>query len=124
MKFLIYISGILGGTFLILGVLAPFEEQFRNNLLLISGLVLLLLIYAPLYISDRVRERRKINKIINSYKGKNKDQSKVNMTRGHTTSGGIDEYPFHSQKSGLTWGGGNIHGANAFRGIKKKFLKR
>ena len=35
------------------------------------------------------------------------------------------EYPsFQKQKSGLTWGGGNIHGANAKRGERKGFLKK
>lgn len=57
--------------------------------------------------------------VINKYKGKAPIEEKTSKDKKKTIN-----YPsFRNQKRGLTWGGGNIHAANAKRGSKRGFLK-
>jgi len=42
------------------------------------------------------------------------------MTKGW----GMNNSPFRKRKSGLTWGGGNIHASEASRKTRKSFLRK
>ena len=67
-----------------------------------------------------------------AYKARNKSNQKSRQELGTKKNIEVSEskkkstaYPsFRKQKSGLTWGGGNVHGANAKRGQRKSFLKK
>ncbi|MGB5393659.1 MAG: hypothetical protein WBN16_05385 [Lutimonas sp.] len=57
-----------------------------------------------------------------------KKKKEISTKKESTSTGkkknGVEYPSFRKQKSGLTWGGGNVHGANAKRGTKKGFLKK
>jgi hypothetical protein len=123
MRIIIYISGIAGILLLVLRTIGIMLEFPLNKVFLISGLVLLLLIFLPLVIIDKYLQNKKIDNIIDSYKGT--DTKTIQLKKGETGSKrwGMNNSPFRERKSGLTWGGGNIKGANATRGTRKTFLK-
>ena len=123
MKKIIYLSGSAGGLLLLFRLLGVFLEFPLSSLLLYSGLVLLVLVYLPLTIAEKHRQNKKIDEIIKSYKGKKKE--KTDLKRGDSKTKGWDmnNSPFRERRSGLTWGGGNIKGANASRGNRRSFLK-
>jgi hypothetical protein len=124
MKTAIYISGITGTLLLVFRIIGIMLEFPLNNLLLILGLVLLLIIFLPLLIIERYLNNKKINRIIDSYK--EADEKSVPLEKGDskTKGWGMNNSPFRKRKSGLTWSGGNIKGANATRETKRGFLKR
>ena len=103
---------------------SEFEEFLNIKYFLIGGLILIIGFALPVVIIDRVRQSRKIDKIIGSYKG-SQTNKKTKYSKGDTkTKGwGMNNSPFRDRKSGLTWGGGNIKGANATRGTRKSFFK-
>jgi hypothetical protein len=120
MKNSIYFSVIIGFTFLIIRFIGLFLELSYNDLFLYIGLGVLLLITLPLVLLDRYRYRKQKEKIIRSFQDKktNRKGKEPKETEPH-------DYPsFRKQKSGLTWGGGNIHGSGAKRGSKRGFLGR
>ncbi len=94
-----------------------------NKLFLILSLILLALVYLPLVIIDKYLHNKKIDRIIDSYKGQ--DNNTIQKEKGDSKNKGwgMNNSPFRERKSGVTWGGGNIHGANASRGKRKSFLK-
>ncbi len=107
--------------FRIIGIMLEFP---LNNLLLILGLVLLLIFFLPLLIIERYLYNKKINRIIDSYKEAGKETVPFEKGDSKTKGWGMNNSPFRERKSGLTWGGGNIKGANATRETKRGFLKR
>ncbi len=123
MRIIIYISGISGTLLLVLRTIGIVLEFPLNKVFLISGLVILLLIFLPLVIIDNHLQNKKIDNIIDSYKGT--DKKAIHLKKGESKTNGweMNNSPFRERKSGLIWGGGNIHGANAARGTRKSFLK-
>ena len=95
-----------------------------NNLFLTLGLALLVVVFLPLAIIGRYRHNKKINWIIDSYKVPNKESFPLEKGDLDAKGWGMNNSPFRERKSGLTWGGGNIKGANATRGTRRNFLKR
>jgi len=124
MKVAIYISGILGMMLLVGGIIGTMLEFPLNNVILFLGMGLLLLVYLPLNLIDKVRYNRKIKKIIESYKGTKRRPNEFKKGDKKTKGWGMNDSPFRERKSGLTWGGGNIKGSNATRGTRKKFLQK
>lgn len=123
MKTLIYTSGIFGGLFLLLRLLGLFVQALNADILLYAGLGLFIFIFIPLSITYKRRQDQKIDKIIKSYKGKSASQlsgEKDNETK--TRGWSMNNSPFRERRSGLNWGGGNVHAANAKRGRRRKFL--
>ncbi len=128
MKTYIYISGFVA-SFLLLGWLMAYLLGMSNHMLmLVAGSIVLFLIYLPLVWVKRKNHRKKMDEIIRAYQ----QQAKENSNRLHAEDAGQDEKssserkgwsmndsPFRDRKSGLTWGGGNIHAANASRGSRK-----
>ncbi|MCT4639180.1 MAG: hypothetical protein N4A72_15860 [Bacteroidales bacterium] len=123
MRIIIYISGILGTLLLVLWTIVTVLELPLNRVFFISGLALLLLIFIPLVIIDRYLQNRKINKTIDSYKKADKKTTQQKKGESASKGWGMNNSPFRERRSGLTWGGGNIKGANATRGTRRSFLK-
>ncbi|MFD1316442.1 hypothetical protein [Namhaeicola litoreus] len=98
-------------------------------LLPLSSELVIIFILSAVILLVYIWQRKKTKKINDVRKRKT---PKVILKGGHTNQVKTEEskaeqkidYPkFSSQKTGLTWGGGNVHGANAKRGEKKRFLR-
>jgi hypothetical protein len=124
MKFLMYISGITGILFLAMRLLGTVMEFQENSIFLIFGLILLGLIFMPLFILDRYRHNRKINNIIKSYEGRERKMPGHPKPVQGPKGWSMNDSPFRERKSGLTWGGGNIRAAEATRGTRRSFLRK
>ena len=125
MRILIYLSGITGSMLILIRILGIFFDFSWNDIILISGIILLGAICIPLTIIRIIRENRKINRIIESYKGKEKEKKKSHLEKGETPAKGwgMNDSPYRDRKSGLRWEGGNIKGVTAKRGSRRSFLK-
>lgn len=119
MKNAIYFSATLGLAFLSIRFIGLFIDITYNDLVLLIGSGILLLVTLPLYLAEQNRYKKRKESILKSFQNENQTRkSKEKKTKLHS------DYPtFRKQKSGLTWGGGNIHGSNAKRGSKRGFLK-
>lgn len=122
MKKATYISVFIGLLFLTISFIAFLFDQNFYNLLLPLGIGILLLISLPLFFiqlgnqSKKTRTRSKEHQTL-------KKPKKGSVKK--TGEKSVPNYPsFSKRKSGLTWGGGNIHGSSATRGSKKGFLER
>ena len=123
MRIAIYFSGITGMLLLIIGIPGIFLELQLDAVFLISGFILLLLFFLPLFLIEKYRQHRKIDKIIDSYRETGKHTLRLNRGEKSTEGWGMNNSPFRKRRSGATWGGGNIKGATASRGTRKSFLK-
>lgn len=118
MKYFIHFSGVLGFIFLIFSFIEISIEQTSDYLFVFLGIGIWLLVTLPLYFIDRYRYNSRKQAIINTYKKGKKNKIETEYNKDNKVN-----YPsFRQQKSGLTWGGGNVHGSNAKRGYKKRFL--
>ncbi len=124
MKVLLYISGITGTILLALRLLGTVMDFQENDFFLISGLVLMGLVFLPLLLIDRYRHNRKINSIIKSYEGRDRKLPAVPKPGNSAKGWSMNDSPFRERKSRLTWGGGNIKAAEASRGTRRSFLRR
>jgi hypothetical protein len=124
MKTAIYISGIAGTMLLLFRIIGIVMEYPFNNVLLILSLFILFCVFLPLSIAERQRHNKKIDQIIDSYKKTGKETVPIEKGDLVAKGWGMNNSPFRERKSGLTWGGGNIKGANATRGTRRNFLKR
>ena len=121
MKKAIYISALLGAFLVFISYIGIKLELNFIHWMLPLGIGLLLIVALPLFIIDYFDRSKKMNKDKN-YRSLDK---KVDHSHASTQTKkkSIEGYPTFSQrKSGLEWGGGNIHGSSAKRGSKKKFL--
>lgn len=119
MKYAISFSVIIGLAFLSIRFVGLFIELPYNNLFLILGLGILLLVTLPLYLIERSRYTKMKRSILRKYK-KGKTSTKKEGNKIKTDF----NYPaFRRQQSGLTWRGGSVHGSSAKRGERKGFLK-
>ena len=123
MRTAIYISGITGMLLLVTRIIGIVYDFPLNKVFFILGLVLLLLIFLPLIIIDKYRQNKKIDNIIDSYKGTDERTIHIEKEDSKSKGWGVNKSPFRERKSGLTWGGGNVHGANASREKRRSFLK-
>lgn len=123
MKTAIFLSGLTGSLLLVIRTIGIWLEFPLNKVYLILGLVILLFIFIPLILIDKYLHKKKMNSIIVSFKSSDKKNKKLKKTVSKTKGWGMNNSPFRERKSGLTWGGGNIKGANAKRGTRKSFLK-
>jgi len=114
----IYFSAILGLISLTIGFVGLFIELSDAKLWLLLGISILVLVTLPLYFTERSRYKKKKASILKKYKGEHPAKDLKKSKNKQTP-----DYPaFRKQKSGLTWGGGNIHGSSAKRGSKRGFL--
>lgn len=124
MKTAIYLSGITGTLLLVFRIVGIMLEFPLNNVFLILGLVLLLMVFLPLMIRERYLHNKKMDNIIDSYKEKDTKTGQSENTEIKSKGWGMNNSPYSERKSGLTWGGGNMKGANASRGTRRPFLKK
>lgn len=123
MRIVIYFSGIAGILLLVIRTIGTMLEFPLNRLFLILGLVLLVTIFIPLMIINKYRQNKKIDAIINSYKGTDKKSVPLKKGDAKTQGWGMNNSPFRERRSCASWGGGNIKGASVSRGTRKPFLK-
>ena len=119
----IYISGISGFTLLALCGLNYVLNAELDSLSFISSLVILLGVFLPLSLLDMYQYKRRIRRILKSHKEKPHPSVKLEQGDKKTKGWGMNNSPYRDRKSGLTWGGGNIKGANAKRETRRSFLK-
>lgn len=123
-KIPLYISGISGGLLLVAWFVGVAIKYPHSTLLLLIGLAILALIYLPLQIVLRVQHRRKIKQIIADHQDREGGEIPGDAEQSGARGWGMNSSPFRRRKSGLSWGGGNIHAANANRGERRTFMKR
>ncbi|MDN3643871.1 hypothetical protein QWY87_14225 [Lutimonas halocynthiae] len=122
MKKAIYISAYLGAFLVIISYIGlKFELNFIHWSLPL-GIGLLSIVALPLFIVDYFDRKKKLNKQKN-YQSHDKEFAHSDASK-QTKKNSVESYPTFSQrKSGLKWGGGNIHGSTAKRGSKRGFLR-
>lgn len=122
MKKAIYISAYLGAFLVIISYIGlKFELNFIHWSFPL-GIGLLLTVALPLFIIDYYDRSKKSKKDMIKYSLDKKVMH--SQASKQTKNKSIEDYPsFTERKSGLKWGGGNIHGSIGKRGSKKKFLK-
>ncbi len=151
MKNIIYISGVTGGVILGLRVIGIFADFSLNNQFLVFGLVLSITCITLISIYKQ-QQNQKIKNILSSHKERSSSEptqwetrktrsdegsgdSKPENENGENDNGGKKTKPgpkglepgktsLRERKAGLVWGGGNIKGAEATRGTRRRFIKR
>ncbi len=123
MKTWIYISGIIGGLLIIIGLSGIFKGLFLYTLILIAGLGMTCFVCFPLYWSEMKRQKKKEKSGIKTHGDDHYDSGGINGETSQAEGWSMNDSPFRERRSGLNWGGGNVHGANASRGTRRKFLK-
>jgi len=115
------ISAFLGILFILMKVFGIYSFFTGHDTFIWIGLSFFF-ISVFLLLINKIIEDRKIDRIVSSYKtGKGK---KVNQTENLESSKGwsMNNSPFRERKTGLTWSGGNMKGANASRNTRKRFM--
>ncbi len=118
MKSIIYISGILGGLLLMITLIGTITGFNYNAVFLISGLVLIILIFIPISAIAKYKHNKKIKSIIKSYSDKSSKHHSISSGKSKTKGWSMNNSPYRKRKSGLNWSGGNIHGSNMSRGTR------
>lgn len=118
MRILIYTSGILGGLLLMISLIGTINDFSYNTAFLISGLALIILIFTPLSVINKYKHDKKIKSIIKSYSDKPSKHNSISSGKSEIKGWSMNNSPFRKRKSGINWGGGNVHGANASRGTR------
>ena len=124
MKKIIYISGIAGGLLLVFWLIGLCVEFPKNNIIMASALFLLGMVFFPLFFINKHRNDKKTDGIIESYKNQKKSAQKIKKGKSAINGWGMNNSPFRERKSGLSWGGGNIHASVATRKTRKSFLRK
>ncbi len=123
MRIIIYISGILGALLLMISLIGTITNFTYNAVFLIFGLALIILISIPLTVIDKHKHNKKIKSIIKSHSDKPPQHNSISSSKSEIKGWSMNNSPFRERRSGLTWGGGNIKGANATRGKRKSLFK-
>jgi len=122
MRTLIYFSGITALILIVVRLTGIFLPDLALGFMLPLALVLLVVFLISLFL-DRIEHERKIDKIINDWKGKKKPVELSGKNDSNYKGWSMNNSPYRSRRSGLSWGGGNIHAANAKRGVRRGFRK-
>lgn len=93
-------------------------------IILASAVLLLVLVFFPLFFIDKYRHDKKINGIIESYKKEKKSTQQIKKGKSIRKGWGMNNSPFRERRSGLNWGGGNIHASVGTRKTRKSFLRK
>lgn len=122
-KKIIYISGIGGALLLIIRLLGIFIALPFRDIILIAGLILLFVVCFPLLLLEKnkpYQSEQEGIKLTPASDEKQNTKGKKNPSKGW----GMNDSPYRTRRSGLTWGGGNITAANAKRESRRRFLKK
>lgn len=105
-----------------------FPEKIEIHISKLAYIIPLIFFFLSviLYLFRKNIHNKKIKNIIKSYEGGKLAQKDIpaKEIRESSKNQEIINYSLSDRKSGLTWGGGNIKGANAARGTKRQFLKK
>lgn len=118
MKIIAYISGILGGLLLMISLIGATINFDYTIVFLIFGLALIILLFIPLSVMERYKHNKKIKRIIQSYSDKPSEHNSIPSGKSELKGWSMNNSPYRKRKSGISWGGGNIHGSNASRGTR------
>lgn len=118
MRTLIYFSGITALILIVVRLTGIFIPDLAFGFMLPLALVLLVVFLIFLFLDRRAHER-KIDKIINYWRGKKKPVELSGKNESKHKGWTMNNSPYRSRRSGLSWGGGNIHAANAKRGTRR-----
>jgi hypothetical protein len=102
MRSMIYISGILGGLLVTIGLVGAVSGFNNNTVFLISGLALIIFIYIPFLLLNKYRQTRKIKNIIKSYANKPSRHNSKSSDKSDIKAWGMNNSPFRRRKSGLS----------------------
>ena len=106
---------------LLLGWILAFSMKLPSHyLMLVVGGAIFFLVFLPLVIIKRKRHREKMAEIIRKYREKGEQPVPTVQENSKRKGWSMNDSPFRERRSGVTWGGGNIHAANATRGTRKK----
>ena len=123
-RFVIYISGFTGFLLLAIYFLGLFAEKSYDQMVFISGIVLILLICIPMIFLERRRQNNKIDEIIHQHNKSAKEEIGHSDETGKKVKGwSMNQSPFRERKSGTVWSGGNIHGAVPKRQSRKGLFR-
>ena len=91
---------------------------------ILAGVVLFVVILLPVLIIRETRERKRIRRILRSHRDGEGEKSGGHVEQGSAKhkGWGMNNSPFRTRKSGVSWGGGNIKASEAMRGTRRKFL--
>jgi len=121
MKNYIYISGVVS-AFFFLGWIGAFLLGYpRHFYFLIAGISVFTLIFLPLLLKKRKTHRERMEEIINNYQSGEKKSPENTIQSNRPEGWNMNTSPFRSRKTGVSWGGGNIHAAEAKRGRRRSF---
>jgi hypothetical protein len=121
-KVIFYISGGAGIILLVVRFLGIFLKFPNNDLILFSALAVLGIICLPSYFISSFRNERSLEEPLNPLENEGEKSSETRKG-APKSQWGISKSPFRERKSGLTWGGGSVKGANATRGKRRGFLE-
>jgi ABC-type transport system involved in multi-copper enzyme maturation permease subunit len=122
MKKATYFSVLLAVLLLAISLISIFLEQNYHSLLLPLGIGTLLLVTLPLILMTYRDASKKRKPQPNQHQI---HKQKIKSTVKNTNDKNAPHYPsFGKRRSGLTWGGGNIHASTAKRGSKRRFLEK
>jgi hypothetical protein len=121
---IIYVSGFTGFLLLTVYFIGLTADKSYNQIILISGLILVLLICIPTIYVERLRQNRKIDEIIHGNKKSRKIKIWHSSESGKNVKGwSMNNSPFRERNSGTSWGGGNIHGSLPKRQSRKGLFR-
>lgn len=116
-----YISGVTAMILFVVRFLGIFLDFPGNDFFLYAAIILLVLVCIPSYFISRYRNERNLEDPLNPLG--DETNSKPAKDASGKSSWGVNKSPFRQRKSGLTWGGGNVHASNAKRGKRRGFLE-
>jgi len=123
-RIIIYFSGFTGFLLISIYLIGLVADNSYNQIVLISGLILLLLICIPMIYFERLRQNRKIDEIIHQNKKSAKEKIGYSSETGKNVKGwSMNNSPYRERKSGASWSGGNIHGAIPKRQSRKGLFR-
>ena len=118
MKNAAYVSFIFSIALLVISFVGSLIEMDNVELFLYGGLGMLVLISLPLFLLEKRAYNKTKREILKEFKNNEKHDHSPETKKNKKLN-----YPsFRKQKSGLTWGGGNIHASSAKREAPKKAL--
>jgi len=123
MKIFIYISGISGLLLLTLSIVGIYMEFPLNDIFLLTGIILTVVIFIPFYSIDRYFRKRKIKRIIQAFKDHEIKEEQITDRKVETKGLGMSDSVFRTRKAALTSSGENVHAENAAREPRKVLIK-
>lgn len=94
-----------------------------NDIFLLTGIILTVVIFIPFYSIDRYFRKRKIKRIIQAFNDHEIKEEQITDRKVETIGLGMNDSVFRTRKAALTSSGGNVHAENAAREPRKVLIK-